>query len=587
MSLLFQLVFTSKCRNTHHRLAMDALRHLRGADAEQWTDLLLHFHGVYLAGSKAPDDQFKDFTNHVLHVGDQEWGGAIGAARRWYATTVDALRRESWSDAAYAAGVLSHYFSDPFMPLHTGQSSAEPAVHRALEWSIAKSYGQLQHILQYDQGGYPHVIVPRREDWLAHMIRQGSREANAHYQALIEHYNVAAGARDPLAGMDQECKDRVARCLGSAVVGLARVLERAFAEAAVEPPRVENTLAGFFAALTTPIRWVTNQMHDLHERLLVEAIYDEYQRTGKVQENLPEDERVVRQWYAEEVLKVPLAQLDAEETLVPGQKHGTGVAERPVIDRLIAAPVLEGGGINAQVPMYRRRRPAFSRGLRLTRAARSNGDSLDDAARANAIAAEQDAAASPRARLRRFDVVSPSPAVSVDDARLAAADSDTSSAPLSDDTASPSTDEVPRFRLAPNSSIVDAPAIGNRTAQRLLAANLRTVKDLFEADPDDLAARLKHKHTSADIIRSWQASARLACRVPGLYGHDAQLLVACGLTDPEEIASFSPAELQELIAPFAASPEGKQILRGSRPPDVAEVSRWIEWARASRSLQAA
>lgn len=147
--------------------------------------------------------------------------------------------------------------------------------------------------------------------------------------------------------------------------------------------------------------------------------------------------------------------------------------------------------------------------------------------------------------------------------------------------------ETPPFRLASSNPIVNAPAIGNRTAQRLLAANLRTVKDLFEADPDDLAARLKHKHTTADIIRSWQAAARLVCRVPGLNGHDAQLLVACGLTEPEEIVSFGPAELQELIAPLAASPEGKQILRGSRPPDVAEVSRWIEWARASRSLQAA
>jgi hypothetical protein len=587
VSLLFQLVFTSKCRNTHHRLAMDALRHLRGADAEQWTDLLLHFHGVYLAGSKAPDDQFKDFTNHVLHVGDREWGGAIGAARRWYATTVDALRRQSWSDAAYAAGVLSHYFSDPFMPLHTGQSSAEPAVHRALEWSIAKSYGQLQHILQYDQGGYPQVIVPRREDWLAHMIRQGAREANAHYQALIEHYNVAAGARDPLAGMDQECKDRVARCLGSAVVGLARVLERAFAEAAVEPPRVENTLAGFFAALTTPIRWVTNQMHDLHERLVVEAIYDEYQRTGKVQENLPEDERVVRQWYVEEVLKGPLSQLDAEESPVPGQKHGTGAVERPAIDRLISTPVLEGGGSKGQVPVYRRRRPAFSCGLRLARTARSIGGGPDDAPRANVSASERAAADGPRARLRRFDVIAPSPAVALDNARPAATDSETSSAPLPDNRANSSNDETLLFRLAPSRPIVEAPAIGNRTAERLLAANLRTVKDLLEADPEDLAARLKHKHTTADVIRSWQAAARLVCRVPGLHGHDAQLLVACGLTEPEEIVSFSPAELQELIAPLAASPEGKQILRGSRPPDVSEVARWIEWARASRSLQAA
>jgi hypothetical protein len=624
VSLLFQLVFTTKCRNTHHRLAMDALRHLRGADAERWTDLLLHYHGVYLAGSKAPDDQFKDFTNHVLHVGDKEWGGAIGAARRWYAATVDALRRHSWCDAAYSAGVLSHYFSDPFMPLHTGQSAAEPVVHRALEWSIAKSYGELQHILEFDQGGYPHVLVPRRDDWLAHMIRQGAREANTHYQTLIDHYNVAAGARDPLAGMDQECKDRVARCLGSAVVGLARVLERAFAEAAVEPPRVENTLAGFFAALTTPLRWVTNQMHDLHQRLVVEAIYDEYQRTGKVQENLPEDERVVRQWYAEEILKVPLSQLESEPTPAPGQKHGTGAAERPAIDRLITAPALEGGGSRSPLATYRRSRPVLGRGWRSTRSARSSRNDSSAAPRASATSTEQSAASGSRARLRRFDVVSPSTVArpDADDSNVASSDaspaaietttqsaagsgalasslaptprgeprtndpSPESSSQLPTDSSSAGT-EVPRFRLDVNRPIVDAPAIGNRTAERLLAAKVRTVGDLLASDPDELASRLKHKHTTPDLIRAWQAAARLVCRIPGLHGHDAQLLVACGITEPEEIVAFSPAELLELIAPLAASSEGKQMLRGSRPPDAAEAANWIQWARASRALQAA
>ena len=68
MSLLYAVVFASRCRSNHHRLAVDALRHLRSQYAERWRDLLLSQHVEYLRGAKAPDDEFKDFKNHVLHV---------------------------------------------------------------------------------------------------------------------------------------------------------------------------------------------------------------------------------------------------------------------------------------------------------------------------------------------------------------------------------------------------------------------------------------------------------------------------------------------------------------------------------------
>jgi hypothetical protein len=341
LSLLFQVVFSTACRGTHQRLALDALRHLRLPDAERWSDLFLSHHAAYRAGSVAPDEQFKDFQNHVLHPGDDGWGGAVGAARRWYGQTVDALRRQAWSEAAYAAGVLSHYFSDPFMPLHTGQCEAEAAIHRPLEISIARSYGELQHILDCDLGGYPRLDASRRDDWLSRLIQQGAEQAHENYQAVIDHFDLAAAARDPRCGMDQECKDRIARCLGSAVAGLARVLERAIAEAQAAPPHVEITVQGFLAALAAPARWLASQAHDLHQRLIVEAIHDELLRTGKVRENLPEDDRVVRQLHALEVLRVPLGQLDAEGSPPAGTRHGQGAPPRANPNRYITSPVID------------------------------------------------------------------------------------------------------------------------------------------------------------------------------------------------------------------------------------------------------
>src|SRR5262245_60224968 len=125
VSLLFQVIFHSAARSTHHKLALDALRHLRLPDSQQWMDVFLRYHRSYLDGAKAPDTEFKDFKNHVLHVHDGYWGGAVEATKKWYDKALAACKNHDWEDAVYSIGVMSHYFSDPLMPLHTGQSEDE------------------------------------------------------------------------------------------------------------------------------------------------------------------------------------------------------------------------------------------------------------------------------------------------------------------------------------------------------------------------------------------------------------------------------------------------------------------------------
>ena len=192
MSAVYDAVFTVRARSTHHKIALDALRHVRGPDAIKWRDLFLLHHESYFEGAKAPDATFKDFTNHVLHISENEWGGAIGAAQEWYAKTVEALKARNWKEAAYAAGVTSHYFTDPHQPFHTGQTEEEGAIHRAVEWSFNKSYETFQSILEDDLGGYPEVEAGAGEDWLAQLIRAGATEAHASYDALIDHCRTVA-----------------------------------------------------------------------------------------------------------------------------------------------------------------------------------------------------------------------------------------------------------------------------------------------------------------------------------------------------------------------------------------------------------
>ena len=81
MNLLFHIVYAGHASGTHHKMALDALRHLKCMDADLWQRLFLANAKIYLDGSKAPDKEFKDFKNHVLHTRDGYWGGAPDKAR--------------------------------------------------------------------------------------------------------------------------------------------------------------------------------------------------------------------------------------------------------------------------------------------------------------------------------------------------------------------------------------------------------------------------------------------------------------------------------------------------------------------------
>ena len=146
MNLLFRIVYAAHASGTHHKLALDALRHLKCMDADLWQRMFLAHAKLYLEGSKAPDNEFKDFKNHVLHTRDGFWGGAPEKVRSWYHHLVEALALQDWPTAAYCAGVLSHYYTDPLQPFHTAQSEAENNIHRAAEWSISRAYDELHDL---------------------------------------------------------------------------------------------------------------------------------------------------------------------------------------------------------------------------------------------------------------------------------------------------------------------------------------------------------------------------------------------------------------------------------------------------------
>ncbi|MBL8816918.1 MAG: DUF4332 domain-containing protein [Planctomyces sp.] len=144
-----------------------------------------------------------------------------------------------------------------------------------------------------------------------------------------------------------------------------------------------------------------------------------------------------------------------------------------------------------------------------------------------------------------------------------------------------------RFFLSRSSDVEAAPSIGPRTAESLHVLGIRTVDHLLNAAPDQLAAQMNQRRISATVIEQWQAQARLMCMVPELRGHDTQLLVACGIVQPDDLSRRVPAELLAIVGPFAESKEGERILRNARKPDLDEVTNWISWAQHARAFRAA
>ena len=527
MSLLYAVVFASRCRSNHHRLAVDALRHLRSPHAERWRNLLLHFHDEYLKGAKAPDDVFKDFKNHVLHVRDKDWGGAIEACDEWYRRTVRALEAKDWKQAAWSAGVMSHYYVDPIQPFHTHQTEEEGVIHRAVEWSFSKSYKTFQNILENDLGGYPDIKAPEGADWLKQMVKAGAKASNPHYELIIEHYDLDNGVKDPPAGLDQELKDTIAGLVGHAAVGLARILDRAFEEAAVKPPKFDGSLQAFFLALESPIQFVLKALDDAAARREVEAQYDEYRRTGKVRSTLGEDDKVVRALYAAEVMKTPLSSLDAKWPREIGAKAGEGAPPRET-----------------------------------TRSAKKPKPKTPKEIVIKAPTPEQLAPAPKRQRLT-------APRELPEGAPVAKKEK-----------------SLPRCTLNDGAPVVQAPSIGPKTAKRLEAVGVRTVADLLKLEPEQGEEQIDARHISAQVIRDWQSQALLACTVPGLKSREAQGLVACGVRDVRDLADMDAIDLCEGIARWGLSDEGARAWGSAPAPSIDDVATWIERAKRALSQQA-
>ena len=301
MDLLYSLISSSCSQSTHHKFALDALARLTVPRADEWRRLFLYHHRDYLRGSKDPDTRFRDFKNHVLHVHENCWGGAIEASVKWYRIALKALRDEDWAHAVYACGVLSHYVTDPVMPFHSAQNEQENNIHRACEWSIFHAYDSLFQARKMRKG-FPRIELAKEESWLMQAVVAGAEYGQQFYDDLVEHYNFDQAVKSPAAGLDSRCREMIGTLLVYTVEHWASILNQLIRDAQSAPPDVNLLTPTILAILRAPSRYVVANFAASQDRELILKIHREWKQTGKVEATQPLDEKTIDSLYRREVL---------------------------------------------------------------------------------------------------------------------------------------------------------------------------------------------------------------------------------------------------------------------------------------------
>ena len=297
MNRLHAIIRKTHCLGTHHRFAIDALPMVQSDAGKRLTAWLLYYHHSYLRGAIDPDERFRDYHNHVLHARDGYWGGAPRVAQQWYDRLQKYLRAERFSDAAHAAGVLSHYVADVIQPLHTISSDREALIHRPMEWSIDQCYDRILQTY-YDEDMQVVLQLSDRPGWLGALMLHAARFANQRSDMLVRRYQFQEGVRNPCDGFDDRSVTCLAELFGLTLTSWAQVLQRAAADSesytGYPIPECQFGWAMIDATLRLPIVLWKRQSRCRVEAASVKALAEEYFRTGKLTQWLPAEVDIKR-----------------------------------------------------------------------------------------------------------------------------------------------------------------------------------------------------------------------------------------------------------------------------------------------------
>lgn len=512
MRALIAVLRAAHCKSVHHYFAMDALEEVRTDSGRQLSRMLLAHFADYLQGAKDPDAVFKDFQNHVLHVTDGFWGGAAKAAAKWYTESLEHLNAGRWREAAYGIGVLSHYYTDPWMPLHTGQTTKESVVHRPMEWSICCAYDEIMDLALTDQS-LPSFELPDTENWLKDAIHSSALLSHRYYSELIDAYDMTEARVQPKLALNTPSRKILAQLFTWAISGWAAVLDRLSFESPATIPSFSLTWPTLLATIKVPVASITKTISDAQQKREVEAILHEFLATGTVKRSLPEEHTAV----AKARIRYP--------ELLPTHREIT--AARTIVEQ-------QHSSLTPKEESNRTQTPILEKKIKQAVAPKLKTSSTEPTPKHSSISKQTSQQI---------------------------------------DSASHNTSGRTK-RLTLDDPIVDAPAIGPKTAARLEAIGIKTVRHLLAADSQELSAKLKTSWIKPQTIEQWKTQARLAHEIAGLSAAGAGLLYLAGVTNAEEFLRQSVDELHEQVVQASQTSEGQRVLREKSPPSKEIINKW-------------
>lgn len=526
MDTLTSILRAAHCKSTHHYFAIDALPEIPSRRGKSLANLLLVHFGEYLKGAKDPDNVFKDFENHVLHVRDGYWGGAAQTAEKWLANAYKLLNSGKWSEAAYALGVLSHYFTDPFMPLHTAQSPRETIVHRPLEWSVCCAYSEIFDVACSDSQ-LESFDVHSGSDWMKDGVMRGATMANKYYEAVIDDYDMNESGRNPKLALGTDSKRILAKIFVWVLTGWGQALDRIANECSAQMPELSLTIPTLLAGVQIPFKKIAAKIESIERRKEVEGVLEEYLRTGNVVHNVSLEQSTVQRLQKTKPELRPTS--DDIERIV--RIH----TQPKAIPQVCSQP-----------------KPIFPN---------ANVNVVDALAIKQKLISEEKP-------IHSSASTPPSESITANDSKH----------PLSHEPTRK------RSRLTLANPIVDAPAIGPKTAARFIEIGCESVGDFIAGDPEKLSAQLATKWITPRLVSQWQAESQLACDIERLTASGSGLLIMVGIGTAMELSKQNASALHSLICAASETTEGKRLLRDKAPPPLKSIQEWIDSACKSKAL---
>ena len=544
MDTMVAILRAAHCKSTHHFFAIDSLWEVTTPRGMDLANLLLAHYADYLRGAKDPDTLFKEFENHVVHVADGYWGGAAKTGAKWLERVYRLLGSANWKDAAYAIGVLSHYFTDPFMPLHTAQSPRETVIHRPLEWSVCCCYQEIYQVCCADEQ-LEMFELQDGNDWLTDGIHRGATYAHQYYEILLDDYNMNEARRFPKLALGTESKKVLAQLFVAVQTAWGSALDRIACESTIAIPKTSLTLPTILAGVQIPTKKIVQAMESSERRAEVQNILDEYLTTGKVVRNLSIEQSTVQ----------------TVRKLKPDLRASAKEIERIDVKTQLADVIHPKVAITSPISVPKIVVPKI----------------VPTTAVATPSLSENRPTAKITSQANPFVALIPIVTEHKPDTTLVPK----AKATLPKIPESENATTSKRKRLTIVSPIVDAPAIGPKTAARFHAIGCHTIEDFLGRDSEQVAQELNTSWINSRLVFQWQKQSLLACQIDRMTAVGSGLLVLAGIDSASALANQNAMELQKRLESLSQTSEGKRLMRDKEAPLLKTVEHWIASAETA------